>query len=109
MRCPFCQCDDTRVIDSRLTDHGDAVRRRRACECCSERFTTLEKPSLKLPHIIKSNGNREPYDEAKLRRGVERALEKRPVDVDEVDLNRLARWRREGADLPAWRPAEEGR
>ena len=85
MRCPFCQCDDTRVIDSRLTDHGDAVRRRRSCECCGDRFTTLENPSLRLPHIIKSNGNREAYDEAKLRRGVERALEKRPVESDKVE------------------------
>ena len=85
MRCPFCQCDDTRVVDSRLTDHGDAVRRRRSCECCGDRFTTLEKPNLRMPHIIKSNGNRESYDEIKLRRGIERALEKRPVASEEVE------------------------
>lgn len=93
MRCPFCQNDDTRVIDSRLTDDGDAVRRRRACEACEERFSTLEEANLKLPYIIKSNGDREHYDESKLERGLERALEKRPVESGEIEhiLHRIKR------------------
>ena len=85
MRCPFCQNEDTRVIDSRLTEDRDAVRRRRSCEACEVRFSTLEQASLKLPYIVKSNGDREHYDESKLARGLERALEKRPVDSDEID------------------------
>lgn len=85
MRCPFCQNDDTRVVDSRLPEERDAVRRRRACEACGERFSTLEEPNLKLPFIVKSNGNRERYDQDKLARGLERAFEKRPVDSDQVE------------------------
>ncbi len=85
MRCPFCQNEDTRVIDSRLTEDRDAVRRRRSCEACEERFSTLEQASLKLPYVVKSNGDREHYDESKLARGLERALEKRPVDSDEIE------------------------
>lgn len=85
MRCPFCKNDDTRVVDSRLTEDGDTVRRRRSCEACGERFSTMEEASLKLPFIIKSNGDREHYDETKLARGLERALEKRPVESDQID------------------------
>lgn len=93
MRCPFCQNEDTRVIDSRLTEDRDAVRRRRSCEACGERFSTLEEASLKLPFIVKSNGDREHYDETKLARGLERALEKRPVESDQIDqiLHRIKR------------------
>jgi len=93
MRCPFCQNDDTRVIDSRLTDDRDAVRRRRSCEACGERFSTLEEANLKLPYIVKSNGDREHYDESKLARGLERALEKRPVESDQIEqiLHRIKR------------------
>ena len=93
MRCPFCQNDDTRVIDSRLTEDRDAVRRRRACEACGDRFSTLEEANLKLPYIVKSNGDREHYDESKLARGLERSLEKRPVDSDEIEhiLHRIKR------------------
>ena len=93
MRCPFCQNEDTRVIDSRLTEDRDAVRRRRSCEACGERFSTLEEANLKLPHIIKSNGERENYDELKLARGLERALEKRPVESFQIDqiLHRIKR------------------
>jgi len=86
MRCPFCQNEDTRVVDSRLTEDRDAVRRRRGCEACGERFSTLEEANLKLPFVIKSNGDREHYDEAKLARGLERSLEKRPVESDQIDL-----------------------
>ena len=93
MRCPFCQNDDTRVIDSRLTDDRHAVRRRRECEACEERFSTLEEANLKLPYIVKSNGDREHYDESKLARGLERALEKRPVESDQIEqiLHRIKR------------------
>lgn len=93
MRCPFCQNDDTRVVDSRLNEDGDAVRRRRSCEACGERFSTIEEASLKLPFIVKSNGDREHYDEAKLARGLERALEKRPVKPSQIDqiLHRIKR------------------
>lgn len=91
MRCPFCSSDDTRVIDSRLADNGDTVRRRRECQDCRERFTTFERPELKLPQVIKSDGRREPFNEDKLRASMQRALEKRPVDVDAVEaaVNRL--------------------
>lgn len=85
MRCPFCRSENTRVIDSRLTDDGDAVRRRRECSACGERFTTLEHASLRMPYVVKSDGSREPFDEGKLRSGMARALEKRPVDTDAVE------------------------
>jgi transcriptional repressor NrdR len=85
MWCPFCSSDQTRVVDSRLTDTGDTVRRRRECQACHERFTTFERPELRLPQIIKSDGRREPFSELKLRRGIRRALEKRPVDSDAVE------------------------
>lgn len=85
MRCPFCRSEDTRVIDSRLTDDGDAVRRRRECIDCEERFTTLEHASLRMPYVVKSDGSREAFDEKKLRSGMTRALEKRPVDTDAVE------------------------
>ncbi len=85
MRCPFCSADETRVIDSRLTDDGDVVRRRRECEVCRERFTTFERAELRLPQVIKSDGRREPFNEEKLRAGLSRALEKRPVDAGAVE------------------------
>ena len=85
MRCPFCLSDNTRVIDSRIADEGDAVRRRRECIQCEERFTTLERASLKMPYVIKNDGKREGFEEEKLRRGILRALEKRPVDADAVE------------------------
>ena len=85
MRCPFCRSEDTRVIDSRLSDDGDAVRRRRECNACGERFTTLEHASLRMPYVVKSDGSREAFDESKLRAGMMRALEKRPVDTDAVE------------------------
>lgn len=73
------------MIDSRLADEGDAVRRRRECLACRERFTTFEHAELRLPQIIKSDGRREPFSEAKLRAGLQRALEKRPVDAAQID------------------------
>ncbi len=85
MRCPFCSADETRVIDSRLTEEGDSVRRRRECEVCGERFTTFERAELRLPQVIKSDGRRETFVEAKLRAGLSRALEKRPVDAGAME------------------------
>lgn len=85
MRCPFCAAEDTRVIDSRLADEGDSVRRRRECTACQERFTTFERAELRLPRVIKSDGRREPFREDKLRAGMQRALEKRPVDTAKVE------------------------
>lgn len=85
MRCPFCGEQDTKVIDSRLSNEGDAVRRRRECNSCSERFTTFETAELIMPRIVKGNGAREPFDEDKLKGGMQRALEKRPVSVESVE------------------------
>ena len=86
MRCPFCSDMDTRVIDSRLVGEGDQIRRRRECTACSERFTTYETPELNYPRIIKNDGRRELFNEEKLRGGIMRALEKRPVEMAKVDL-----------------------
>lgn len=85
MHCPFCAADDTKVIDSRLVAEGDQVRRRRECLSCKERFTTYEVAELVMPRVIKQNGNREPFDEDKLRAGFQRALEKRPVSVEDIE------------------------
>lgn len=85
MRCPFCNFDDTKVIDSRLVAEGSQVRRRRECLSCAERFTTFESAELLMPRVIKTNGSREPFDEDKLRRGIARAVQKRPVSVEDID------------------------
>ena len=85
MRCPFCQAEDTKVVDSRLVHDGMQVRRRRICQACGERFTTYEVAALSLPRVIKRDGNRERFDVDKLRRGILRALEKRPVDSETVE------------------------
>lgn len=84
MHCPFCSAIDTKVIDSRLVSDGYQVRRRRECFQCRERFTTFESAELIIPKVIKNNGNREPFDENKLRAGFSRALEKRPVSEEDV-------------------------
>jgi transcriptional repressor NrdR len=86
MRCPFCSCADTRVIDSRLVGEGDQIRRRRECTDCKERFTSYETAELNYPRIIKSDSRREQFNETKLRSGIMRALEKRPVEMDRVEL-----------------------
>jgi transcriptional repressor NrdR len=85
MICPFCSHEDTRVVDSRLTRDGLQIRRRRQCESCGTRFNTFEAPELKAPRVIKSDGGREAFSEAKLRDGMMRALEKRPVETREVE------------------------
>ncbi len=84
MHCPFCNAPDTRVIDSRLTPDGK-VRRRRECGACKERFTTYESAELTLPRVIKRDNRREAFDESKLRCGLQRALEKRPVESERID------------------------
>ncbi len=85
MYCPFCSAHDTRVIDSRLSNEGDQVRRRRECSACKERFTTYESAELTLPRVVKTDGNRELFNEDKLRAGMLRALEKRPVASDNIE------------------------
>lgn len=85
MRCPFCATQDTRVVDSRLASEGDQVRRRRECSSCKERFTTYELAELTLPKIIKRDGAREGFNESKLRSGMQRALEKRPVKSEDIE------------------------
>ena len=85
MHCPFCQHEDTRVIDSRESEDGSTIRRRRECEACGERFNTFEIAELKLPALVKSDGRREAFDEDKLRTGFERALQKRPVSGEQVE------------------------
>jgi transcriptional repressor NrdR len=91
MHCPFCGADDTKVIDSRLVAGGDQVRRRRQCQTCDERYTTFETAELVMPRIVKSDGTREPFNEDKLRAGLQRALEKRPVSTEDVEsgINRI--------------------
>ena len=91
MHCPFCNADDTKVIDSRLVADGHQVRRGRECLVCHERFTTFEMAELVMPRVIKSNGVREPFNEDKLRNGIQRALEKRPVSTEliEQSINRI--------------------
>ena len=86
MRCPFCSFEDTRVIDSRLADEGDQVRRRRECMECRERFTTYEAAEFNYPRVIKSDGRRETFIEDKLRSGILRSLEKRPVAMEKVEI-----------------------
>lgn len=85
MKCPYCKADDTGVVDSRLSEDGDSVRRRRECQGCSKRFTTYERVELQLPMIVKQNGNRTAYDREKIRTGFMRALHKRPVPTEYVD------------------------
>ena len=89
MHCPFCQATDTKVIDSRLVGEGLQVRRRRECHACKERFTTFETAELVMPRIIKNNGIREPFNEAKLEAGMQRALEKRPVSIEAIEQSVL--------------------
>lgn len=85
MYCPFCNANDTKVIDSRLIREGNQTRRRRECPICKERFTTYEMAELSLPRVIKRDGRRAPFSEEKIRGGMLRALEKRPVSVEEIE------------------------
>lgn len=85
MYCPFCNADDTKVIDSRLIREGNQIRRRRECPECEERFTTYEQAELSFPRVIKRDGRRAPFSEEKLRAGILRALEKRPVSTEQIE------------------------
>lgn len=85
MHCPFCSAEDTKVVDSRIADDGSSVRRRRECTQCGERFTTYENAQLRMPQLVKSDGRREAFSEDKLRTGIKRALEKRPVDAEAME------------------------
>ena len=93
MQCPFCDEQDTRVVDSRLALDGAQVRRRRECTRCRERFTTWEAAEVALPRIVKNDGTRVPFDERKLRSGMMRACEKRPVagEAIEAAIGRIKR------------------
>lgn len=93
MRCPFCKAADTKVVDSRLVAEGDQVRRRRECLSCHDRFTSYELAELLMPRIIKQDGAREPFDETKVLAGMYRALEKRPVSVEQIEnaINEIKR------------------
>jgi len=111
MHCPFCGADDTKVIDSRLVAEGDSVRRRRECQTCADRFTTFETAELVMPRVVKSDGTREPFNEEKLRNGLQKALEKRPVSIEEIEscLNRITHELRSTGEreLPSRRVGEE--
>jgi transcriptional repressor NrdR len=85
MHCPFCNHAETKVTDSRLAGEGRQVRRRRECLQCGERFTTFETPELVMPRVVKRDDSREPFDEAKLRGGMVRSLEKRPVSSEAIE------------------------
>jgi len=84
MKCPFCSHEDTRVVDSRLGKDGNNVRRRRECPACERRFTTYERVEEILPYVIKKDGRREPFDRAKIVSGMQRACEKRPVSIEQI-------------------------
>jgi len=100
MHCPFCTHPDTRVIDSRLLGEGDQIRRRRECMECKARFTTYEVAELTLPRVVKSDGRRETFHEEKLRSGILKALEKRPVAMERVEaaVNHIKRRMLEGGE-----------
>jgi transcriptional repressor NrdR len=85
MKCPFCKNDDTQVVDSRVSEEGESIRRRRRCPACDKRFTTYETVELRMPQIVKTNGYREEFKEDKLRTSFQRALHKRPVSTELVE------------------------
>jgi len=85
MKCPYCKADDTAVIDTRMSEDGESVRRRRECERCSRRFTTYERVEEMMPLVVKKDGRREAYDRLKIINGLKRACEKRPVSIDTIE------------------------
>lgn len=85
MKCPFCAAPETTVVDTRINDEGDLVRRRRRCLTCDKRFTTYERAEIRLPQVVKKNGSRAEFNRDKLRASLELALRKRPVSTDAVD------------------------
>ena len=85
MKCPFCQHDDTQVLDTRVSEEGDSIRRRRRCTNCDKRFTTYERIELAMPVVVKKNGSRTEFDPKKLQGSLQLALRKRPVSAEAVD------------------------
>ncbi len=85
MKCPFCGTDDTQVVDSRVNDEGNSIRRRRRCSECDKRFTTYESVELALPQVVKQNGKREDFSRNKLHQSFSRALHKRPVPIEYIE------------------------
>ena len=85
MRCPFCEHTDTQVLDTRASDDGDVIRRRRRCPHCEKRFTTYERIELTMPAVVKKNGSRAEFDRNKLRASLQLALRKRPVGLEQID------------------------
>ena len=85
MKCPFCGNAENKVIDSRISKDGDAIRRRRECVSCGKRFTTYEFVEEVLPTVVKKDGRREPFDRTKIRSGIKKACEKRPISTDAIE------------------------
>lgn len=85
MRCPFCGHEETQVVETRDSDEGDVIRRRRRCMSCDTRFTTYERPEVTMPSVVKKDGSRAEFDTAKLRASMMLALRKRPVSLEQVD------------------------
>ena len=85
MRCPYCNRDETQVVETRDSDEGGAVRRRRRCQHCEKRFTTYERAEVAMPAVVKKDGSRVEFDPAKLRASMLLALRKRPVSIEQVD------------------------
>ncbi|WP_071125737.1 transcriptional regulator NrdR [Peptoniphilus lacydonensis] len=85
MKCPFCGCDDSKVLDTRPTDEGYTIRRRRECLSCQKRFTTYEKIEKSPIMVIKKDGNRQAFDREKIIRGMIKSCEKRPVSISEIE------------------------
>lgn len=85
MKCPYCSAPDTKVLDSRNSEEGNVIRRRRKCESCQKRFTTFETVELSMPMVIKRDGRREPYNKEKIKHGIEKAVEKRPISAVQVE------------------------
>jgi len=100
MHCPYCNTEETKVVDSRLITEGAQVRRRRECLKCAERFTTYETIELILPRVIKRDGAHSAFDQDKLRKGIMKALEKRPVSVEKIDaaMSNILRYLRSGGE-----------
>ncbi|MDL5034498.1 transcriptional regulator NrdR [Pelomonas sp. APW6] len=85
MRCPFCSHHETQVAETRESDEGDVVRRRRRCLSCDKRFTTYERAEIALPAVVKKDGTRADFDPSKLRASMQLALRKRPVSIEQID------------------------
>lgn len=105
MKCPFCASEETQVLESRAVEGGNAIRRRRECTKCNKRFTTYEKTKNNFLWVVKKDGKREPFDKEKLKRGILKAIEKRPVSLDLVDdiVNQVERemLRKEKEEIPS--------